>query len=120
MAYASAVAITPTDLSAAGVLSTTLPTTPTATHGNKVKSDPKMFVEVANGSGSPITVTIDIPSAVDGLVDGLTVPDRTVTIAAGARTKIGPFKSIYNQTDGYVWLVCSAVTDVTMGAFRLP
>lgn len=120
MAYESAVAITPTNLSAAGVLTTTLPTTPTATHGNKVLNDRKTFVEINNGSGSPITVTIDVPAPVDNLVDGLAVPDRSVSIAAGARYKIGPFSDIYNQADGYVWLICSAVTTVTMAAYRLP
>lgn len=120
MAYESSVEIVPTDLSAAGVLSTTLATTPTATHGNKVKNDGKTFVEINNGSGSPITVTFDVPSPVDSLVDGLTVPDRTVTIAAGARYKIGPWKSMYNQSDGYVWFICSAVTTVTAAAYRNP
>ena len=120
MGYSSAVAVTPTNLAASGIDNTTLPTTPTATHGNKVRNDGKVWLEVNNGSGAPITATVDVPSAVDGLVDGLTVPDRTVTIAAGKRYKIGPFKPIYNQTDGYVWLVCSAVTDVTIGAFTLP
>lgn len=114
MAYSSAVAVTATPVVRAGITDT-LPTTPTDVHGNKVLYDPTMWLEVNNGSGSPITVTIDIPR----LVDGQAVTDPTVTVNAGVRKKIGPFTPDYEQTDGYVWFVFSAVTSVTIGAFRL-
>jgi len=115
MAYASAVALSVVEITRAGVVTTTLPTTPTATHGNKVLNDGKTFIEVNNGSGDSINVTIEAP----GSVDGFAIADLVVAVAAGVRKKIGPFTGVFNQADGYVWVVCSAVTTVTIGAFRL-
>lgn len=115
MAYSSAVEITAAALSRDG-LADTLPTTPTATHGNKVKYDPKMWLEVNNGSGAEITVTIDVTRAVDGQA----VTDKAVAVAAGARKKLGPWTEDYLQADGFIWFVFSAVTTITIGAFKLP
>jgi hypothetical protein len=92
----------------------TLPITPDAANGNKVRFHPTMWVEVNNSSGSPITVTIHVTR----VMDGQAATDRTVTINAGARKKIGPFAADYLQIDRYVWLTFSAVTSVTIGAFR--
>jgi hypothetical protein len=114
MAYASAVVLAVVDIVRTGVVSTTMPTTPTATHGNKFLNDGKTYLEVANGSGDSINVTIDCP----GSVDGFAVADLVVAVAAGVRKKIGPFTATFQQSDGYVWAVCSAVTTVTIGAFR--
>lgn len=115
MAYASAVALTVTEITRAGVAMTTLPTTPTATHGNKFANDGRTWVEIANASGGDVVATINTP----GSVDGFAIAELTVTIANGARKAIGPFTSIFNQSDGYVWVVCDVVSSVTMGAFRL-
>ncbi len=115
MAYASAVALTVTEITRDGIVTTTLPTTPTATHGNKFLNDGKTFLEVNNGSGDSINVTFDTP----GSVDGFAIADKVVAVGAGVRKKIGPFTATFNQADGYVWVVCSAVTTVTIGAFRL-
>ena len=115
MAYASAVALPVVDITRAGIVSTTMPVTPTATHGNKMLNDGRSYIEIANGSGVSIDVTINTP----GTVDGFAIAELTVAVAAGVRKKIGPFTAIFNQSDGYVWVVCSAVTTVTMGAFRL-
>jgi hypothetical protein len=114
MPYGSAVVVTATALSRAGITDT-LPTTPDGTNGNKIAFNPTMWVEVNNGSGSPITVTLDITR----IVDGQAVTDPTVTINAGVRKKIGPFTDDYRQTDDYIWLTFSAVTSVTMAAFKL-
>lgn len=74
------------------------------------------YLEVINGSGAGITVTIATPNTVDGLA----VTDRTVTIAAGARQKIGPFPtSIYNNANSKVSVTYSAVTTVTVGLFKV-
>jgi len=115
MAYASSVVLAVTEIVRAGIVTTTLPTTPTATHGNKVLNDGKTFIEVNNGSGDSINVTIDCP----GSVDGFAVADLVVAVAAGVKKKIGPFTGTFSQADGYFWVVCSAVTTVTIGAFRL-
>jgi hypothetical protein len=115
MAYSSAVAITAVDIADAGIDVTTLPTTPTATHGNKVLNDGLTFVMVDNGSGAPITVTIDTP----GTVDGLAIENREVAVGAGKRYAIR-LRPVHSQSDGYAWITCSSTTSVTIGAFRLP
>jgi len=114
MAYASAVVVNPVDVTSAGIVSTTLPTTPTATHGNKFYHDGRSYLEILN-AGAELTATIDTP----GTVDGLAVTDRTITVGAGARMSFYP-NANYVQSDGYVWVTLSRVTDVTIGVFRLP
>jgi hypothetical protein len=121
MAYASAVALTVQEISRAGKSVTEQLVAPTATHGNKFRNDGKTFLRVKNGSASPITVTIDTP----GSVDGQALADLTVTVKATGDTDgldfvdIGPFTATFNQADGYVWAVCSAVTTVEVGAYHL-
>jgi hypothetical protein len=116
MAYSSAVAIVATPISRSGVTVTTLPTIPTATHGNKFLYDKKAWLEVNNGSGAQITVTINTP----GTLDGQAIDDLVVNVPAGARVAIGPFTPTFVQSDGYVWAVFSSVTSITIGAFRVP
>jgi hypothetical protein len=122
MAYASAVALTVQEISRAGKAVSKAMVTPTATHGNKFLNDGRTMLRVKNGSAAPITVTIDCPATLDGQA----VTDLTVTINATADANgldfqdIGPFPASFSQTDGYVWATFSAVTDVTVGAYRLP
>jgi hypothetical protein len=69
------------------------------------------YLVVKNGSGAPITVTLDIKQTVDGQA----VTDPTVTIAAGASKIIGPFPTgIYNDTNGRAGVTYSAVTTVNV------
>ena len=75
------------------------------------------WVEVINGGGAPITVTIT-PQAT---LNGLTISPLAVVVANGARRKIGPFDpGIFNNSSGNVALAYSAVTSVTVGAYRHP
>lgn len=78
------------------------------------------FLYVKNGSGSAITVTIDAyPSGNLNAPGGLTVTDPVISIPAGADRNIGPFPpSIYADSSGNVTATPSAVTDVTMQAFK--
>lgn len=80
------------------------------------------WIEVANGGGSSINVTIAKKSGVSTVtVPGLgptTVSDMVVAVANGARNKIGPFPAHYIQADGSVSIAYSGVTSVTVGAFR--
>jgi len=121
MAYASAVELTVQEISRTGKSVTEQMVAATATHGNKFRNDGKTMLRVKNGSASDITVTIDTP----GSVDGMALADLAVTVKATSDANgldfldIGPFTATFNQSDGYVWAVCSAVTDVTVGAYRL-
>jgi len=121
MGYSSATVLTVQEISRAGKSVTEQLAAATATHGDKFLNDGKTFLRIKNGDASPITVTIQTP----GTIDGQALADLTVTIAATADEDgldfqdIGPFTAIYNQSDGYVWALCSAVTSVTIGAYRL-
>lgn len=72
-----------------------------------------MWIEVDNGSGGSINVTIAITTTVDGLA----VSNRVVAVGAGVRKKIGPFPRAHYGTT--VTVTFSAVTTVTCGAFSL-
>ena len=122
MAYASAVALTVQDITRAGKSLDHDMVAATATHGNKFINDGRTVLRVKNGSGAPITATIDNPA----VVDGQAVADLVVSVAATGDGSgldyqdIGPFPPSFNQADGYVWAVFSAVATVTVGAYRLP
>lgn len=74
------------------------------------------WLEVLNGSGSSITVTIQTPKTVGGLA----VADRTITVTAGQRQKISlENRDLYLQSDSTVYVDFSAVTTVTVGAFKI-
>jgi len=121
MAYANAVVLTVQEISRAGKAVTYPMVAPTATHGNKFLNDGKTFLRVKNGAVGAITVTVESPATVDGQA----LADLVVTVAATGNGTglddqlIGPFTAIYNQSDGYVWAVCSAVETITIGAYRL-
>lgn len=88
-----------------------------AAGGDEVPNDGRTYLEVVNGGGSSITVTITTA----GTIAGRAIADDAVTVAAGARAKIGPWPTgLYNAADGNVDVAYSAVTSVTVGAFRLP
>jgi hypothetical protein len=120
MAYASAVVLTPVDITRAGKAAIKPLVTPTATHGNKFVNDGKTFLLAQNSGASPVTLTFDVTAQ----VDGLDVPDLVITLAAtgdanGLDTQmIGPFTTNFQQSDGYVWVVTSTITNVKIGAFR--
>lgn len=83
--------------------------------GDQFLNDGKTYLEVVNGA-TDCNVTIVTQSTVDGLA----VADKTVTVSASTRKKIGPFPpSIYNDTSGYVQLTYDDVSNVTVGVFRL-
>ena len=115
MAYASAVALTVVEITRAGVLIDAAMRAPTATHGDKVPNDGRTVLRVKNASASPITVTVDTP----GTVDGQAIADLALTVGAGEDRLFGPFSTTFQQSDGYIWAVCSAVATVTIGAYRI-
>ena len=88
----------------------------------KCPSDLRNYLEVLNGSGSSINVTIAaVQTTVDTAVAGTVgVDDIVVAVAqTTGRKKIGPFPPAYINA-GSVTVAYSATTTVTAGAFRLP
>lgn len=86
--------------------------------GDKFIPDEDTYIEAINGSGGAITVTIATPKTVDGEA----IADRAVSVAAGARRKIGPFpKSLFADPadSGKAAITYSGVTSLTIGVFKL-
>lgn len=84
--------------------------------GHSLAYSENLILYVANGGGSPITVTIQTP----GTVDSLAIADKTVTVPAGSNRLMGPFpKAHYRQADGTVYVDFSDVTSVTAAAFYI-
>ncbi|MCX5601626.1 hypothetical protein OOK29_26090 [Streptomyces phaeochromogenes] len=106
--------LTATPLAAAGVLNST---SAAAGGGDKVKPQgDHVWIEVTNGSGGSINVTI--PSY--PTVRGQAVTDRVVAVAASATKKIPIYEDLNtNPADGLAAITYSAVTSVTVGAYRL-
>ncbi|MFI5561506.1 hypothetical protein ACIA2T_19685 [Amycolatopsis japonica] len=80
-----------------------------------------MALYVANGSASPITVTVQTPLT----VDGLNVEDLTVTVPASGFRLIGPFpvgtfgQPSDNANAGKALVDYSSVTSVTRAVVSL-
>jgi hypothetical protein len=107
----SATALSVTPLSRNGITDT-LSAANTDGH-TIVNTADNMWIEVLNGSGGSINVTIETIQTIDGLA----VADRVVAVGAGVRKKIGPFpRTNYGST---VTVTFSDVTTVTIGAFSL-
>lgn len=100
-----------------------VPSLSAAATGDTVADDGtgRTFVEVANGGGGSINVTIPAQqtSVVVPGVGSLTVADIVVAVANGARKLIGPFSRAYINSSGNVTLNYSGVTSVTAGAFKV-
>lgn len=83
--------------------------------GNYFPCSGKDVFVINNASASPVTVTFDSKRLVYG-----TDVNPAVVIPAGETHLIGPFlKERFDDGDGYVHLTYSAVTDVTVGVFKL-
>ncbi len=89
-----------------------------AAAGNSCENTGREFIEVKNGSGSQIWVTVTTPA----LINGLAVADANVTVAATTGDKmIGPFEpSLFNDSAGLISVDYSAVGSVTVACLRLP
>lgn len=104
-----------TSISRVGVLSTVAGAAATASVGDTFANDGNTFIEVLNGGGASINVTITPVRT----VDGQTPAAKVIAVAAAARAMIGPFAPAdYNDANGLVTFVCSAVTTVTAKALR--
>lgn len=69
------------------------------------------FLKVKNGSGSPITATVNSVQLCNQGFDH----DLAVAVAAGAEVEIGPLPAgRFSQTDGLVHVSYSATTSVTV------
>jgi|SRR5215217_3615713 len=81
----------------------------------------RTMLYVLNGSGAPITVTVQTPLT----VDGLDVADLTVTVPAAGFRIIGPFpvgtfgRAYGDANAGRAYVDYSSVTSVTRGVISV-
>lgn len=113
------VSVTTQTIARAGIAGTL--TAPTV-DGDIVDAGGAVFLEVANGSGVPITVTAQTPITQDGLA----VAELIVSVPAAGRRFIGPFpaRTFAQASDaavgpGQVLIDYSAITSVTRGFFGI-
>ena len=78
------------------------------------------WLEVINGGGGSINVTIAIPASASGFANAA-YTNTVVAVAAGARKKIGPLTpQLYQDpTTGLATITYSGVTSVTVGCYSL-
>lgn len=87
------------------------------TQGENFSNNGRRVLHVKNTGGGSCTVTIAIPATVDGIA----ATNRTVTVAATTGDRlIGPFPTLYNQTDGSINVDYSTGTGVTRALFDMP
>ncbi|MCW2899701.1 MAG: hypothetical protein JWO67_1966 [Streptosporangiaceae bacterium] len=86
--------------------------------GDKVSlSSPNTFIHVKNGSASSVTVTV---TTQNNAYKGLTVPDRTVIVAAAGEAMIGPLDpALHSDINVQASVGYTAVATVTVAAFRI-
>jgi hypothetical protein len=82
--------------------------------GDTAPVGPDHLLYVANGDASPHTATIAVP----GEVSGLAVADATLVVAAGD-VGIIPLTNVFRGANGRASITYDAVTDVTVGVFKL-
>ncbi len=77
------------------------------------------FMEVTNGdSGAHVVTFVASGPACNYGLAGTTAHDQTVSVAAGATKKIGPFPTAkFNDSNGRVQVTYDGVTSVTVGVF---
>lgn len=82
--------------------------------GHSIQNGGQEFIHVKT-VGTACTVTVETPNTVDGQAIG----DRTIVIGTNSERLIGPFPARdYSRSDGTVNINFSAVTAVTIAAFR--
>jgi len=97
-------------------------TAATVTDGDSFINDGKTYFNIVNGSVGDITFTVTPVQTIDGQA----IAAKVVTVKAtgdadGLDTQfIGPYTKTFEQTNGTIIGICSAVATVTIGAFRLP
>lgn len=87
--------------------------------GDKFPHAANRFIEVDNGSGSSVDVTV--ASQYSSAPQGLDSADLTVAVPAGERRLVGPFSErAFADSNGDVNVSYSATTSVTVAAIELP
>lgn len=97
------------------------PVAPTAGTGDLFTNDGNTVLIVNNASGGSINVTFDAAGAIAPDQANAFDADVVKPVAAGASRIFGPFvdKARWNDANGQVKVICSAVATITIEAVRL-
>jgi hypothetical protein len=107
------VAMVADSISRAGVAATYAAVT---VDGISFVNSEREFLHVKNGGAGATVVTLQTV----GFVDGIAIPDRSVSIPAGEERFIGPFSAAYTRTtDANVYVDFSVLTSVTVALLQL-
>lgn len=87
-----------------------------AAAGDTAQIDPRLWLEVRNGSGSSITVTV---SAFRQLETGGALPDKVYTVPAGGEVRIPMLAAFASTVDGLAHVAYSSLTTVTRAVVRV-
>ena len=82
-----------------------------AGNGVEFKLDVTDIVVLKNDTGGAAVFTLKVPSPTDFSSKGVTIPDVTVTVAAG-KTWVYKLSSIFKQADGDVIIECDVAGKV--------
>lgn len=88
--------------------------------GDAMECGPTNWLEINNGGGAPITVTLVIPAARQYELD-VAITSLQVTVTNATKRRIGPIDAatFADLTTGLCTITYSAVTSVTVGAFKM-
>ena len=88
-------------------------TAATATTGDTFPNNGKTLLVIKNASVSALTASVTIRRT----VDGVTPAAKTISVPASSTVIAGPFAPAdYNDGQGLVTVICSAVASVTLKA----
>ncbi len=103
------VTLTVQDVARTGLDLTAAKTTVITANDYYFANDGRTKLYVKNATGSPCTVTIDVPATVDGQA----VTDKTVSVATAKEFEIGPFpQNWYNDGAGRVKVNFNQTVDI--------
>jgi len=88
--------------------------------GDAMQCGSGMMLEVTNGGGSPITVTLVVPAA-RTFVPNVAITSPVVSVTNGTSRRIGPVDAVTfaDPVTGLCSITYSAVTSVTVAATQL-
>jgi hypothetical protein len=87
--------------------------------GDAMEAGPKMALQVVNGGGSPVTVTLAIPAASSPFAN-VAYAASTMSVPAGATRWFGSVDGFYRDpVTSLATITYSAVTSVTVAAVKL-
>jgi hypothetical protein len=87
-----------------------------AAAGDTAQIDPRLWLEVRNGAGASMTVTV---AAFRQMEYGGALPDKVYTVPAGGEVRIPLLATYASNVDGLAHITYSSTTTVTRAVVRV-